>query len=201
LLERDEVDSFRKAIEKRCIYYYDLLPVLEDRSSARPVFNSDNFNGNGDDDKYSETQDVRPFHGHSYYDEPDTPSDEEECITGNNEEEYNREESEESDPTNMIPSSTTNKEIVAPDTTTNKVTVPPATSTKPKSRPITASSGRAPSNCNNKKVKVQSIDDVMTNYALMKEEEVQKNGRRINAPSSCYGANSSKYSNHRKGKN
>jgi hypothetical protein len=53
LLAEDDVDSFQKAIEKRCAYYNELLPLMEFRASARAQATSDNLDDDDDNDSSS----------------------------------------------------------------------------------------------------------------------------------------------------
>jgi hypothetical protein len=41
LVENDQEDTFKKAVEKKCPYYKDLLPLFEDRASAKAHCTSD----------------------------------------------------------------------------------------------------------------------------------------------------------------
>jgi hypothetical protein len=50
LLADDDVETFQKAIEKRCPYHIELLPSMEFQASAQALANSDNLDNDNDGD-------------------------------------------------------------------------------------------------------------------------------------------------------
>ena len=56
-LKEDDPTSFQEKIEAKCFYYYDLLPIMGDRSSNSPKGCSDDLDDDDNDDEIIDLQD------------------------------------------------------------------------------------------------------------------------------------------------
>jgi hypothetical protein len=176
LLANDDVESFQKAIEKRCPYYDELLPVFEDRASARARVTNENLDDdddydedNYDDDDDDENNDnqggiaVKEVTKQKITQSLPPPAPEAPYTSTNSNEPLDFFEYEISKPYDM---NYDDDESVASVHTTPKAVNNNRSST---TRPITVSNSTVQKS--NKKQKNLSMDEVLTEYVIKKEEQ------------------------------
>jgi hypothetical protein len=190
LMENDKEDTFKKAIEKKCTYYSELLPVFEDRASARAHITSDNLDSVEmiySDTEEEEEEEYLPMRNVEYYVGDDaTLTNSEVGETGittvlnsvpvtvtkskvvSSKIPTKPVSKEDTDDDDTVTSETSNKKFLKKEPTT-------AVKQTKSSRPITANDP-AP---NGKKTKIVLIDEIFHEYRIQKEEQAIQTAKEI----------------------